>query len=120
MLIDTDRNGKSASRFMRKYHLQVHMSADRPELMADWTVAQICHVNLEVIGLWVESGAWPLPEVVHATTLYFRTLDVERWLDSGTWPTGLHFRDVPFPVGDRASWRRGQGTYCRSDPASAE
>jgi hypothetical protein len=90
------------SRSVHRYHRLVRMSADRPELMTDWVAAQICRVSLEVIGLWVETGAWPLPEAICATTLYFRALDVECWLDSGRWPTSVQFRDVPYQVDDEA------------------
>ena len=45
-----------------------------------------------MIGLWIETGAWPLPHAVCATTLYFRALDVECWLRTGTWPAGVRFR----------------------------
>lgn len=76
---------------------QVHcqltrVSADRPGLITDRVAAKICRVGSRMIGLWIETGAWPLQHAVHATTLYFRASDVECWLSTGTWPAGVRFR----------------------------
>jgi len=53
---------------------QVHcrltrVSADRPGLMTDRVAAKICRVGPRMIGLWIETGAWPLPHAVGARTL---------------------------------------------------
>ena len=68
------------------------VAADRPGLMTDRVAARICRVGPRMIGLWIETGAWPLPHAVGATTLYFRASDVECWLRTGTWPAGVRFR----------------------------
>ena len=60
--------------------------------MTDRVAARICRVGPRMIGLWIETGAWPLPHAVGATTLYFRASDVECWLRTGTWPAGVRFR----------------------------
>src|SRR5690348_8373697 len=68
------------------------MSAYRPQLMSDRSAAQICGVSVRMVRMWVETGAWPLPEAVRAMTLYFMMSDLECWLESGTWPDHVHFR----------------------------
>ena len=70
------------------------MQKERPELMSDWNAAQICYVSVRMIGLWVEAGAWPLPDAVFGKTLCFRVSDVECWLGTGTWPTRVRFRGM--------------------------
>jgi hypothetical protein len=76
---------------------QVHrrltrVSADRPGLMTDRVAAKICRVGPRMIGLWIETGAWPLPHAVGPRTLYFRPSDLQCWLRTGTWPAGVRFR----------------------------
>jgi hypothetical protein len=68
------------------HHRLARVSADRPGLITDRVAAKICRVGPRMIGLWIETGAWPLPHAVRATTLYFRASDVECWLTTGTWP----------------------------------
>jgi hypothetical protein len=70
------------------------VAADRPGLMTDRVAARICRVGPRMIGLWIETGAWPLPHAVLATTLYFRASDVECWLRTGKWPAGVRFRSM--------------------------
>jgi hypothetical protein len=53
--------------------------------------------------MWVETGAWPLPEAVRAMTLYFMMSDLECWLESGTWPDHVHFRVAADQRFDRQS-----------------
>jgi hypothetical protein len=74
------------------HHRLARVAADRPDLMTDRVAAQICHVGPRMIGLWIETGAWPLPHAIGARTLYFRGSDVECWLKTGTWPAGVRFR----------------------------
>ena len=74
------------------HHRLARVAADRPGLMTDRVAARICRVGPRMIGLWIETGAWPLPYAVDATTLYFRASDVECWLRTGTWPAGVRFR----------------------------
>jgi hypothetical protein len=74
------------------HHRLARVSADRPGLITDRVAAKICRVGPRMIGLWIETGAWPLPHAVGATTLYFRASDVECWLRTGTWPAGVRFR----------------------------
>jgi hypothetical protein len=61
-------------------HRLARGSVDRPELMTDRVAAQICGVSVRMIRLWVETGAWPLPDAVRATPLYFGVSDVKCWL----------------------------------------
>lgn len=92
----------------------VRRAAERSDLITDRVAAQMCRVSLRVIGLWVETGAWPLPETVHATTMYFRAPDVACWLDSGAWPISVQFLGLPDQVGDGGTpmrhGRRGSPT----------
>jgi hypothetical protein len=58
-------------------------------------VAEIIGVPLRMIGLWIDTGAWPLPCSVCGGTSFFRLSDLECWLKTGAWPTGAHFRKGP-------------------------
>jgi hypothetical protein len=72
--------------------------ADRPDLVTDRVAARMCRVDPRMIGLWVQTGAWPLPQAACATTQSFRRSDVERWIRTGTWPAGAPFRSGPYRV----------------------
>jgi hypothetical protein len=48
------------------------------DLLPDWAIATSMRVSARMIRLWIDTGAWPLPRAVVATTLYFQSLDVER------------------------------------------
>jgi hypothetical protein len=74
------------------HHRLARVAADRPGLITDRVAAQICRVGPKMIGLWIETGAWPLPHAVGARSLYFMSSDVECWLRTGTWPAGVQFR----------------------------
>lgn len=74
---------------------------ERPELMSDQSAAQICYVSVRMIGLWVEAGAWPLPDAVFGKILCFRISDVEYWLGTGAWPSRVRFRGVKYRESDR-------------------
>lgn len=93
----------------RDRHRLARISVDRPELMTDRAAAQICHVSPTMIGLWVETGAWPLPDLVCASTTHFRAPDVECWLRTGTWPAGVTFRGVPDGAGGSGVPTGGHG-----------
>lgn len=56
------------------------------------TAATLSRVSQGMLRLWVETGAWPLPRAIRATTLYFARSDVEGWLRSGTWPDEARFQ----------------------------
>jgi hypothetical protein len=86
----------SPPRSEQVHHRLARVAADRPGLMTDRVAGQICRVGPRMIGLWIETGAWPLPHAVGATTLYFRASDVGCWLRTGTWPADVRFRGVPY------------------------
>jgi hypothetical protein len=56
---------------------------------------EIVGVPLWMIRLWIGTCAWPLPRSVRGGSLLFDRSDVECWLRTGTWPTGVHFRRRP-------------------------
>jgi hypothetical protein len=64
-------------------------------LVTDRVAAKTCGVCREMVRLWVETGAWPLPRGIIATTLYFTRSDVEGWLRTGTWPAEARFQGRP-------------------------
>lgn len=61
-------------------------------LMSDRAAARIAGVSRAMLGLWVETGAWPLPRAILATTQYFRQSEVEDWLKTGIWPAEACFQ----------------------------
>jgi hypothetical protein len=61
-------------------------------LVTDRAAARISGVSREMLRLWIETGAWPLPRAILATTLYFMRSDVEGWLRTGIWPAEARFR----------------------------
>lgn len=71
------------------------MAADRTDLVTDRVAARMCRVGPRMIGLWIETGAWPLPHAVCATSRSFRLSDVKCWIRTGTWPAGVPFRSGP-------------------------
>jgi hypothetical protein len=66
-------------------------------------LAEKLRVPVRMILLWIGTGAWPLPRSVCDGTPCFELSDVECWLLTGAWPTGVHFRGRPCrPAGRRA------------------
>ena len=48
----------------------------------------MCGVGPAMIGLWVETGAWPMPRRGEAASATFGLTEVEGWLATGNWPAG--------------------------------
>jgi hypothetical protein len=48
-------------------------------------------VSAAMIPCWVATGAWPLPQAVRSTTLYYRHSEADCWLRTGRWPDGARF-----------------------------
>lgn len=63
--------------------------ADRVTIIG---AAHMCAVSMATVHQWVITGLWPLPCVVCDRKSFFNRSDVKRWLASGEWPDGAHFR----------------------------
>jgi hypothetical protein len=57
--------------------------------------AKMCGVGPVMIGLWVETGAWPMPWRGGAASATFGHSEVEGWLATGAWPPGAPFQAPP-------------------------
>lgn len=53
--------------------------------------AEMCRVGPAMIGLWVETGAWPMPRRGGVASATFERSEVEGWLATGDWPAGARF-----------------------------
>jgi hypothetical protein len=65
----------------------------RPRQVTLRAAARTCWVSPQMIRWWIETGAWPLPDAVCGTTLYFKSADVDGWLATGEWPDEARFRE---------------------------
>jgi hypothetical protein len=57
--------------------------------------ARMCRVSPGMIGLWVETGGWPMPRRGGAASATFGLSEVEGWLATGDWPAWAHFQAPP-------------------------
>jgi hypothetical protein len=76
---------------LRRARRTATVSRVSPDLVPDRVIARNLGVSERLIRLWIETGAWPLPRAVGATTLYFNGIDVDCWTRTGTWPAGVRF-----------------------------
>jgi len=87
--------GASAGVFDRpRHHPTAHVTG-RSDRLTDSAAARICGVGPGMVGLWVETGAWPLPHRGEAASISFGLSDVEGWLATGAWPAGARFHSPP-------------------------
>jgi hypothetical protein len=70
-------------------------TAERSERVTERAAAKMCRVVPGMIGLWVETGAWPMPRRGCSAVATFGLSEVECWLATGTWPAGAQFRAAP-------------------------
>ena len=87
--------GVGANPFDRRFRDLTRSSAKRFDRVTACAAAKMCRVEPEMILLWVETGAWPLPRRDGATSATFGVSEVEDWLATGAWPAGAHFHDPP-------------------------
>ncbi len=87
--------GASAGVFDRPCHHPTARVTSRSDRLTDGAAARICGVGLGMIGLWVETGAWPLPRRGKAASRSFELSEVEGWLATGDWPAGACFLAPP-------------------------
>jgi hypothetical protein len=87
--------GASSEVFDRPcHHPRAHVTS-RPDRLTHRAAARMCGVGLRMIGLWVETGAWPLPHRGEAGSISFGLSAVEGWLATGAWPAGARFHSPP-------------------------
>jgi hypothetical protein len=63
--------------------------------VTDRAAARRCRVDLGMIRLWVQTGAWPMPRRCGESPRTFALAEVEGWLATGAWPAGAQFRAPP-------------------------
>ena len=63
--------------------------------VTDWAAARMCWVDLGMIRLWVQTGAWPMPRRGGHSPRTFSLAEVECWLATGAWPAGAQFHAPP-------------------------
>jgi hypothetical protein len=112
--------GASAGVFDRPCHHPTAHVKSRSDRLTDCAAARLCGVGTGMIGLWVKTGAWPMPLRREAASATFELSDVEGWLATGDWPAGAHFHARPEFGAPPAlpGWKSGQRPL-RSGPAGS-
>jgi predicted DNA-binding transcriptional regulator AlpA len=87
--------GVRADLFERPCHDPMVYSTRQSNRLTYHAAADMCRVGRVTIGLWVETGAWPMPRRVGAASATFSLSEVEGWLATGAWPAGAHFHSPP-------------------------
>ncbi len=67
------------------------LPARPPDRLTYRAAADMCCVGPVMIGLWVETGAWPMPRRGGVASATFERSEVEGWLATGDWPAGARF-----------------------------
>ena len=68
------------------------LAALRSDRVTERVAARMCGVGVGMVRLWVDTGAWPMPQRGGAAHPTFRLSDVKGWLATGAWPAEAHFR----------------------------
>jgi hypothetical protein len=76
------------------HHPTAHVTSSFDRL-TDRAAARMCGVGLGMIGLWVETGAWPMPLRGEEASVTFGLSELEGWLATGDWPAGARFQAPP-------------------------
>jgi hypothetical protein len=86
------------------------LSGIRPPLtlLTDRAVARWLQVSRRMVRLWVATAAWPLPRYTRGSSWLFDRSEVEWWLRTGSWPTGVHFRTAMRPNRERPRVERSR------------
>jgi hypothetical protein len=87
--------GPGADRLDQPCRLATGLSARPSDRLTYCAAARICRVGPVMIGLWVETGAWPIPRRGGAASATFGLSEVEGWLATGDWPADARFRAPP-------------------------
>jgi hypothetical protein len=78
----------------RCHHPRAHVTSRSDRLTAR-AAAGMCGVGPGMIGLWVETGAWPIPRRGEPASATFGLSEVEGWLATGDWPEDARFHSPP-------------------------
>ena len=87
--------GVRADPFDRPCHHATILSTRQSDRLTYRAAAEMCHVSPAMIGLWVDTGAWPMPRRGGIASATFGRSEVEGWLATGDWPAGAHFHAPP-------------------------
>jgi hypothetical protein len=87
--------GVRADPYDRPFHPPTILSTRQSDRLTYRAAAEMCTVSPAMIGLWVETGAWPMPRRGGIGSATFGRSEVEGWLATGDWPVGARFHAPP-------------------------